>query len=58
MSLAQELGYGGQELRDYLKKQQDLEKEEMVAQREYEREKKGRPNKKRKIGRPLKGQTN
>ena len=28
-----------QELRDYLKRQQDLEREERVAQREYEREK-------------------
>ena len=39
ISLARELGYEGQELRDYLKRQQDLEKEERVAQREYEREK-------------------
>ena len=31
MSLAQELGYEGQELRDYIKKQQDLEREERVA---------------------------
>ena len=42
ISLARELGYEGQELRDYLKRQQDLEREEReerVAQREYEREK-------------------
>ena len=39
ISLARELGYKGQELRDYLKRQQDLEREERVAQREYEREK-------------------
>ena len=39
ISLAQELGYEGQELRDYLKRQQDLGREERVAQREYEREK-------------------
>ena len=39
ISIARELGYEGQELRDYLKKQQDLEREERVAQREYEREK-------------------
>ena len=39
ISLAGELGYEGQELRDYLKRQQDLEREERVAQREYEREK-------------------
>ena len=39
ISLARELGYEGQELRDYLKRQQDLEREEMLAQREYEREK-------------------
>ena len=39
ISLARELGYEGQELRDYLKRQQDLERDEMVAQREYEREK-------------------
>ena len=39
MSLAWELGYEGQELRDCLKTQQDLEREERVAQREYEREK-------------------
>ena len=36
ISLARELGYEGQELRDYLKKQQDLVREERVAQREYE----------------------
>ena len=53
ISLARELGYEGQELRDYLKRHQDLEREERVAQREYERErpiqkiKKG--SKKRKI---------
>ena len=41
ISLAQELGYEGQELRDYLKRQQDLEREEKVAKREYE-ERKGR----------------
>ena len=39
ISLAGELGYEGQELRDFLKKQQDLEMEEMVALRDYEREK-------------------
>ena len=39
ISLARELGYEGQGLRDYLKRQQDLEREESVAQREYEREK-------------------
>ena len=39
ISLARELGYEGQELRDYLKRQQDLEREERLAQREYEREK-------------------
>ena len=39
ISLAWELGYEGQELRDYLKRQQDLEREERLAQREYEREK-------------------
>ena len=38
ISLAHELGYEGQDLRDYIKKQQDLEREERVAQREYERE--------------------
>ena len=41
ISLARELGYEGQELRDYLKRQQDLEREERLAQREYEREKRG-----------------
>ena len=39
ISLARELGYKGQELRDYLKRQQDLEREERLAQREYEKEK-------------------
>ena len=39
ISLARELGDKGQELRDYLKKQQVLEREERVAQRDYEREK-------------------
>ena len=39
ISLARELGYEGQELRDYLKRQQDLEREERLTQREYEREK-------------------
>ena len=39
ISLARELGYEGQELRDYLERQQDLEREERLAQREYEREK-------------------
>ena len=39
ISLARELGYEGQELRDYLKRQQDLEREERLAQWEYEREK-------------------
>ena len=39
ISLAWELGYEGQELRDYLKRQQDLERVESVAQMEYEREK-------------------
>ena len=39
ISLARELGYEGQELRDYLKRQQDLEREERLAQRKYEREK-------------------
>ena len=39
ISLAQESRYEGQELRDYLKRQQDLEREERLAQREYEREK-------------------
>ena len=39
ISLAQELGYEGQELRDYLRRQQDLERDKRVAQREYEREK-------------------
>ena len=39
ISLARELGYEGQELRDYLKRQQDSEREERLAQREYEREK-------------------
>ena len=39
ISLAPELGYEGQELRDYLKRQQDLEREERLAQREYEKEK-------------------
>ena len=39
ISLARELGYEGQELRDNLKKQQDLEREERVAQRDYEMEK-------------------
>ena len=37
ISLARELGSEGQELRDYLKRQQDLESEERLAQREYER---------------------
>ena len=40
ISLARELGYEGQELRDYLERQQDLEREERLAQREYEKEKK------------------
>ena len=39
ISLARELGYEGQELRDYLKRQRDLEREERLAQREYEKEK-------------------
>ena len=39
ISLARELGYEGQEPRDYLKRQQDLEREERLAQREYEKEK-------------------
>ena len=39
ISLARELGYEGQELRDYLKRQQDLEREERLPQREYEMEK-------------------
>ena len=39
ISLARELGYKGQELRDYLKRQQDLEREERLAQRDDEREK-------------------
>ena len=39
ISLARELGYEGQELRDYLKRLQDLEREERLAQREYEKEK-------------------
>ena len=39
ISLARELGYEGQELRDYLKRQQDLEREERLVQREYEKEK-------------------
>ena len=39
ISLARELGYEGQELRDFLKKQQDLEKEERVAHRNFEQEK-------------------
>ena len=37
ISLARELGYEGQEPRDFLKKQQDLEREERVAQRDYDR---------------------
>ena len=41
ISLPRELGYEGLELRDYLKKQQDLEREERVAQWEYEREENG-----------------
>ena len=49
ISLAPELGYEGQELRDYPKRQQDLEREERVAQSEYER-RKGRPIKKIKKG--------
>ena len=55
ISLARELGYEGQELRDYLKRQQDLEREERLARNMKER--KGRPikkikkgSKKRKIG--------
>ena len=39
ISLARELGYEGQELRDYLKRHKDLEREESLAQKEYEREK-------------------
>ena len=39
ISLARELGYEGQELRDYLERQQDLERGKRLAQREYEREK-------------------
>ena len=39
ISLARELVYEEQELGDYLKRQQDLEREERLAQREYEREK-------------------
>ena len=38
--LAKQLCYEGQELMDFVKKQQDLEREERVAQRDYEREKK------------------
>ena len=38
ISLARELGYEGHQLRDYLKRQQDLEREERLAQREYEKE--------------------
>ena len=38
ISLARELGYEGQELRDNIKKQQYLERAERVAHREYERE--------------------
>ena len=46
ISLAQELGYEGQELRDYLKRQQDIEREERFAQRDYEREKGDRSKRK------------
>ena len=48
ISLARELGYEGQELRD-LKRQQDLEREERLAQRNM-KERKGRPSKKIKKG--------
>ena len=45
ISLARELGYEGQELRDYLKRQQDLEREERVAdQKEKDREQKEKKN--------------
>ena len=37
--LPKELGYEGQELRDFVKKQQDLERDERVAQRNYDKEK-------------------
>ena len=49
ISLARELGYEGQELRDYLKRQQDLEREERLAQGNM-KERKGRPIKKIKKG--------
>ena len=37
ISLARELGYEGQELRDYHKRQQDLEREQKEKDRELEK---------------------
>ena len=39
IALAREVGYEGQELRDFLKKQQDFEREERVAQMNHDQEK-------------------
>ena len=50
ISLARELGYEGQELRDYLKRQQDLEREERLAPKGNMKKRKGRPSKKIKKG--------
>ena len=41
ITLAREPGCEGQELRDFLKKQRDLEMEEMAAQRDLEQKTKG-----------------
>ena len=42
ISLARELGYEGQELRDYLKKQHDLEREGKGCQKGNMKKRKGR----------------
>ena len=49
ISFARELGYEEQELRDYLKRQQDLERGKGWPKGNM-KERKGRPIKKRKIG--------
>ena len=56
ISLARELGDKGQELRDYLKKQQDLEREEREAEQKIKiRSKKKDREQKIRIGRRPKG---
>ena len=46
ISLARELGYEGQELREYLKRQQDLERGGKVGPKGYMKKRKKRPSKK------------